>query len=63
MRKFDGQAVRPADSPDPAGGAPLLKLVTPPPRVASTEGLRALVGFAISRGYYQAWNKPSHDDV
>ena len=63
MRKFEGEAVPLPVSPDAAGAAPLLSLVTPAQRAPSAEGLRALVGFAISRGYYQAWNKSSDDGV
>lgn len=63
MRKFDGEAAPLPDSPDAAGGAPLLRLVTTAQLAPSGEGLRALVGFAISRGYYQAWNKSSEDGV
>ena len=64
MRKFDDEAAPRLDPADTAGGAPVLRLVTPPARLApSGEGLRALVGFAISRGYYQAWNKSSEGGV
>jgi hypothetical protein len=64
MRKFDDQVAPGLDSPEAAGGAPLLRLVTPAVRLAPpAEGLRALVGFAISRGYYQAWNKSSEGSV
>ena len=63
MKKFDCEAAPVPVSPDAAGGAPLLRLVTTAQRAPSGDGLRALVGFAISRGYYQAWNKSSDDGV
>lgn len=57
MRKFDDQDV-PGANPD--GTEPVLRLVMPRPladaRSASAEDLKALVSFAVRRGYHEHWN-------
>jgi hypothetical protein len=56
MRKFDDQDESVAN---PAGAEPVIRLVVPPAAVArsaSQESLKALVGFAIGRGYHEHWN-------
>jgi hypothetical protein len=61
MRKFDDQDVQGAD---PEGSGPVLRLVVPQApaaRSASGAGLKALVGFAIGRGYYEHWNRDPKD--
>jgi hypothetical protein len=63
MKKFDDQDI-PGAKPD--GSDPVLRLVIPRPalaRGARDEGLRALVGFAIGRGYYEHWNKANGPGV
>lgn len=57
MRKFDDQDVSGAN---PDGTEPVLRLVVPGPladaRSAAAEGLKALVSFAVRRGYHEHWN-------
>ena len=56
MRKFDDQDGRGAN---PEGSDPVIRLVIPRPalvRGTRDEGLKALVDFAIGRGYYERWN-------
>jgi hypothetical protein len=64
MRKFDDQDV-PGANPD--GTGPVLRLVVPrPPALARSTrdaGLRALVDFAIGRGYYEHWNNAAGPGV
>jgi hypothetical protein len=59
MRKFDDQEQQGAN---PGSNEPVIRLAVPRPpalaRSASDEGLKALVGFAIGRGYYERWNNP-----
>jgi hypothetical protein len=60
MRKFDDQDQQGAS---PGGSEPIIRLAAPRPAArvcsASSEGLKALVGFAIGRGYYERWNNPA----
>lgn len=60
MKKFDDQDVQSAGPAESGGAEPVLRLVAPRPpagnRSASGEGLRALVGFAVGRGYHEHWN-------
>ena len=63
MRKFDDQDV-PGANPD--GSDPVLRLVVPRPALAHStrdESLRALVDFAIGRGYYEHWNNAAGPGV
>jgi hypothetical protein len=67
MRKFDDQAVQNAD---PAGSAgpepdpdPVFRLVMPAPAAGRSANLRALVDFAIGRGYYEHWNNAAGPGV
>lgn len=67
MRKFEDQEVPRAKPDETVGAGPVLRLAVPrPPAPAcgsSDEGLKALVGFAIGRGYYERWNKVSGHGV
>ena len=60
MRKFDDKETQSAGPADAGCSEPVLRLVVPRlpagARSASGEGLRALVGFAIGRGYHEHWN-------
>jgi hypothetical protein len=59
MRKFDDQEAPGATPAVAVGSEPVLRLVVPRPAAAvsaSDAGLKALVDFAIGRGYYERWN-------
>jgi len=65
MRKFDDQEVSasgPADT-GVAGSDPVIRLVVPRPTPARSAGLKALVDFAIDRGYYAHWNSTAGPGV
>ena len=67
MRKFDDQEVQRAEPDEAVGTDPVLRLAVPRPPAfacsASDASLKALVGFAIGRGYYERWNKASEHGV
>jgi hypothetical protein len=59
MRKFDDQEAPGATPAGAVGAEPVLRLVVPRPAAAvsaSGAGLKALVEFAVGRGYYERWN-------